>query len=59
MRHETAFLGQKIQIQKFQLSLFVCLFLLFQQQKTLKLAETPIFIVYEQTKKREFSKFKT
>ena len=34
MRHETAIFGQKqSQIQKFQLSLLFCLFLLFQQQK--------------------------
>ena len=39
MRHETAIFGQKnkSEIQKFQLSFFA-----FQQQKTPKLAETPI-----------------
>ena len=39
------FWTNKSQIQKFQLSFF-CLFLLFQQQKTPKLTETPIFIVF-------------
>ena len=43
------FLDKKSQIQKFQLSFFFCLFLLLQQQKTQKLAETPIFIVFWQT----------
>ena len=40
------FLDKKTQIHKFQLSFFFCLFLLFQQQKTQKSAETPIFIVF-------------
>ena len=46
MRHETAIFGQKNQIHKSQLSFFICLFLLFHQQKTQKSAETPIFIVF-------------
>ena len=39
------FWTKKAQIQKVQLSFFLP-FLLFQQQKTPKLAETPIFIVF-------------
>ena len=39
------FWTQKSQIHKFQLSFFAC-FLLFQQHKTQKFAETPIFIVF-------------
>ena len=46
MRHETAIFGQKTQIQKFQLSFFVLPFFLFQNKKTQKSAETPIFIVF-------------
>ena len=45
MRHETVIFGQKTQIQKFQLS-FLFAFFLFQQQKTPKLTEIPIFIVF-------------
>ena len=55
MRHETAFFGQKTQIQKFQLSIFSCLFL-FQKHKTQKSAETPIFIVFFCKPKETFSK---
>ena len=40
------FLDQKNKIHKFQLSFFVAYFLLYQQQKTPKTAETPIFIVF-------------
>ena len=41
------FLDKKTQIHKFQLSFFfVAFFFLFQQQKTQKSAETPIFIVF-------------
>ena len=40
------FLNQKTKIHKFQLSFFFAYFLLFQQQKTPKIAETPIFIVF-------------
>ena len=50
MRHETAIFGKKNQIQKFQLSFMFCFFL-FQQQKTPKLTETPIFIVFNKPKK--------
>ena len=39
------FWTKKTQIHKFQLSFFWGLFLLFQQQKTQKSAETPIFII--------------
>ena len=45
MRHEKATWTKTPQIQKFQLSFFLP-FLLFQQQKTPKLAETPIFKVF-------------
>ena len=45
------FLDKKSQIQKFQLSFF-CPFLLLQQQRTQKLAETPIFTVFWQTLKK-------
>ena len=44
MRHEAAIFGQKIQIQKFQLSFFAFLFS-FNNKKTPTLAETPIFKV--------------
>ena len=40
------FLDQKTKIYKFQLSCFFACFLLFQQPKTQKSAETPIFIVF-------------
>ena len=40
------FWTQKSQIHKFQLSFFFACFLLFQQHKTQKFAETPIFIVF-------------
>ena len=40
------FWTKKTQIQKFQLSFFFLPFFLFQKQKTPKLAETPIFIVF-------------
>ena len=40
------FLDQESQIHKFQLSCFFACFLLFQQHKTQKNAETPIFIVF-------------
>ena len=43
------FWTQKSQIPKFQLSFFFACFLLFQQHKTQKFAETPIFIVFWQT----------
>ena len=57
MRHETAIFGQKTQIHKFQLSFFLGLFLLFQQQKTQKYAETPIFYsVLANLKKENFQK---
>ena len=48
MRHETAIFGQKNQIQKFQLSFFVLPFFFFKNKKQ-KSAETPIFIVFQQT----------
>ena len=46
MRHETAIFGHKK--PKFINSSYhiFCLFLLFQQQKAQKSAETPIFIVF-------------
>ena len=56
MRHETATFGQT-QIQKFQLSFYFCLFLLFQQQKAPKLAETPIFSGLANLKKEKFQRF--
>ena len=40
------FWTKKPKIYKFQLSFFLAYFLLFQQQKTQKSAETPIFIVF-------------
>ena len=40
------FWTKKPKIYKFQLSFFFAYFLLFQQQKNPKLAETPIFIVF-------------
>ena len=40
------FWTKKPKIYKFQLSFFFACFLLFQQQKTQKFAETPIFIVF-------------
>ena len=40
------FWTKKPEIYKFQLSVFLAYFLLFQQQKTQKSAETPIFIVF-------------
>ena len=40
------FWTKKPKIYKFQLSFFLPYFLLFQQQKTQKSAETPIFIVF-------------
>ena len=40
------FWTKKTKIHKFQLSFFFAYFLLFQQQKTPKIAETPIFIVF-------------
>ena len=43
VRHET--LDQKIP-NSFQLSFFFACFIIFQQHKTQKLAETPIFIVF-------------
>ena len=43
------FWTKKTKIYKFQLSFFFACFLLFQQHKTQKIAETPIFIVFEQT----------
>ena len=46
MRHETAIFGPKNQIHKFQLSFLFACFLLYQQQKTPNIAETPIFIVF-------------
>ena len=45
MRHETAIFGQKKPKSRNSSYHFFCLFL-FQQQKTPKLAETPIFIVF-------------
>ena len=63
MRHETAILGQKTQIQKFQLSFLLGSFVLCQQQKTQKSVETPIetpiFIFYSvlsKLKKENFEK---
>ena len=46
------FWTKKAKIYKFQLSFFAY-FLLFQQQKTQTSAETPIFIVFLLTKKKE------
>ena len=42
------FWTKKAKIHKFQLSFF-CLFLLLQQQKNPKVAETPILIVFKRT----------
>ena len=51
------FLDKKNQIHKFRLSFFFPLFLLFQQQKTPKLAETPFFYsVLANLKKENFQK---
>ena len=55
MRYETAIFGPtKTQIQKFQLSFFFAYFLLFQHQKTQKIAETPFLLCFSKPKKREF-----
>ena len=47
------FLEQKNPNQKFQLSFAFAFFLLFQQQKPHKLVETPIFVVFLQTWKKD------
>ena len=47
-------LDQKTQNQKFQLSLFFCLFLLLFNNKKHKIVLKPCFIVFQQTKKENF-----
>ena len=49
MRHETAIFGKKNPNPEIPVIIFFCLSLLFQQQKTQNFAETPIFIVLQQT----------
>ena len=46
MRHETAIFGQKDPNPEIPVIIFFLVLFLFQQQKTPKLAETPIFIVF-------------
>ena len=46
MRHETAIFGPKNQNPEIPVIIFFACFLLFQQQKTPNIAETPIFIVF-------------
>ena len=58
MRHDLAIFGPKNQNPEIPVVIFFAYFLLFQQQKTEQNVETPIFIVFEQTPKREFSNFK-
>ena len=53
MRHETAIFGLKTPNPEIPVIIFWALFL-FQQQKTPKLAETPIFNVLTNLKKRIF-----
>ena len=50
------FLDKKTQTQKFQLSFFCCFFLLLQQQKTQKFAETLFYSVLANLKKEDFQK---
>ena len=46
LRHETAIFGQKNPNPEIPVIIFLGSFLLFQQQKTQKSAETPIFLVF-------------
>ena len=46
MRHETAIFGQKNPNPEIPVIICFAYFLLFQQQKTQKNAETPTFIVF-------------
>ena len=53
MRHETAIFGPKKPKSRNSSYHFFFAFFLFQQQKTPKLAETPIFIVFLKNLKKE------
>ena len=59
MRHEAATFGKKKKNTNPEISVIIFwgLFLLFQQQKTPKLAETPIFYSVLANLKREVSTF--
>ena len=46
MRHETAIFGPKNQNPEIPVIISFACFLPFQQQRTQKIAETPIFIVF-------------
>ena len=52
------FLDQKNLNSEIPVIVFFACFLLFQQQKTPNIAETPIFIVFSEPKTGEFSNFK-